>query len=254
MIVLGLGSGRTGTASLSYLISAQTGAICFHELNPTGAVFEGNPRPILNTINEFQAILHGGDKRMLALDYTRPASVAKYRELQAMPEVRIMGDIAYYYLKYVDDILAINTDVRFVCIKRDRAQTVKSWLQKSAINRWTSLWLADRLKSIITRTPFHDSKNFWQTHDGSVWQPDPVWDKTFPKFEAASKEEAIGKYWDYYYAEAEKLAERHPRYFRIFPIEKMSHREGQAEILSFIGLSDSDMVLKDSFHMHKSKS
>jgi hypothetical protein len=252
MIVLGLGSGRTGTASLSHMISSQKGAICFHELNPTGVVFEGNPQPILNTIREFQAILDGGDKRLLALDYTRPASVNKYAELQQAGQVGILGDIAYYYLKYVEDILAVNTRVRFVCIKRDKAQTVGSWMKKSRVERWRSLWLADRLKAIITRMPFHESRNFWQSHDGSVYQPDPVWDKTFPKFEAASKKEAIEKYWDYYYAEAERLAAKHPDYFRIFPVERMSNREGQVEILRFIGVPDQEMVLRDSFHMHRS--
>jgi hypothetical protein len=252
MIVFGLGSGRTGTASLSHLIGSQVGAICFHELNPTGAVFEGNPQPILNTVNEFQAILDGGDKRLLALDYSRPASVAKYTELIATDDVRILGDIAFYYLRYVEDILEVSREVRFVCIKRDRSATVDSWLKKSALKRWPSLWLADRLKSLITRTPFHTSKNFWQRHDGTIWRPDPVWDKTFPKFEAANKREAIGKYWDHYYAEAERLERRHPGFFRIFPVEAMSNPDGQRKILSFIGLSDSGMVLKDEFHAHKS--
>lgn len=253
MIVIGLGSGRTGTASLSHLIGSQRGAICFHELNPTGAVFSGNPQPMLNAIREFQAILDGGDKRLLALDYARPASVKKYQELQAIPEVRLMGDIAYYYLSYVDDILAINQGVRFVCIKRDREKTIESWMQKSSIPRWRSLRIADRLKSWITRSPYHESRNFWQEHDGSVYQHDPVWDKTFPKFEATSKREAIGKYWDFYYAGAEKLAARHPEHFRIFPIEMMSNRDGQRAILEFIGIPEAEMVLKDSFHMHKSK-
>ena len=176
VIVLGLGAGRTGTASLSHLIGSQHAAVCFHELNPTGVVFQGNPAPILNTINEFQAILNGGDRRRLSLDYSRPASIATYRQLQQVPAVRMLGDIAYYYLRYVDDILAINNDVRFVCIRRDREQTVASWLRKAAIGRWPSLWLADRLKSLITRTPFHTSRNFWQEHDGTRYQLDPVWD------------------------------------------------------------------------------
>lgn len=252
MIVIGLGSGRTGTASMSHLFNSQEGAICFHELNPTGAVFEGNPQPILNTINEFQKILDGGDKRLLAIDYSREASLKRYNDLKKMPQVRLIGDIAYYYLKYVDDILAINQNVRFVCIKRDKQQTVDSWMSKSSINRWRSLRIADRLKALITRTPFHEGKNFWQPHDGSEWQLDPVWDKTFPKFEASSKREAIEKYWDYYYDEAAVLATKHPLHFRIFDISKMSNPDGQREILSFVGLSEADMVLRDKFHAHKS--
>lgn len=251
MIVLGLGSGRTGTASLSQLINSQHGAICFHELNPTGVVFEGNPQPIINTITEFERILDGGDKRLLSIDYGRLESEKKYRELQACQKVRIIGDIAYYYLKYVDDILAVTDNIRFVCIKRDRGETIISWLAKSAINRWPSLWIADRFKSLVTRTPFHVSKNFWQVHDGTKWQLDPVWDKTFPKFAAHSKKEAIGRYWDYYYEEAGRLQEKHPQHFRIFPIQMMSSREGQGEILQFVGITGDDMVLKEEFHAHK---
>ncbi len=252
MIVIGLGSGRTGTASMSHLFNSQNNAVCFHELNPTGAVVEGNPQPILNTINEFQRILEGGPKHLLALDYAREASVKRYEDLKRMGKVDLIGDIAYYYLQYVDDILAVNRNVRFVCIKRDRTQTVDSWLSKSAINRWRSLWWADRLKALITRTPFHESKNFWQEHDGSIYQPDPVWDKTFPKFKAATKREAIEQYWDYYYAEAGTLEKRHPAHFRIFDIAELSHPEGQREILGFVGLPEKDMILKDKFHMHRS--
>lgn len=253
MIVIGLGSGRSGTASLAQLINAQEGSLCFHELNPSGAVFEGNPQPAMNTINEFSAILAGGDKRLLALDYTRPASVASYQRLQSLDRVKVIGDIAFYYLNYVETILGMTDAVRFVCIKRDRAETVESWIAKTTIRRWPSRWLADRLSSWITRTPFHHSSNFWEIHDGSKWALDPVWDKTFPKFAAENKRDAIGKYWDYYYAEAESLMGKHPDRFRIFPIASLSRPEGQADILGFIGLSESEMRIDGAVHLHRSR-
>lgn len=252
MIVIGLGSGRTGTASLARLIDSQHHALCFHELNPAGVVFSGNPQPLRNAIREFQAILGGGDKRLLALDYTRPVSVKTYEHLQTMSQVRILGDIAFYYLLYVEDLLSLTQDIRFVCIRRDKQETVESWLEKSSIHRWRSLWLADRIKSLLIRAPFYTSHNYWQGHDGSVWKPDPVWDKTFPKFAAASKREAIEKYWDYYYAEAQQLAQKYPEHFRIFDISEMSHPAGQKNILGFIGIKEEEMVLRDKFHEHQS--
>ena len=250
-IVIGLGSGRSGTASLTSLIDRQPGGICFHEMNPSGAVFEGNPRPHVNTVVEFRQILDGGNRAWLSIDYSRPSSVETYQKLQGMPRVNLIGDIAYYYLNYVDDLLAAVPECVFICIKRDRAQTVSSWLKKSSIHRWPSLWIADRFKSWITRTPFYTEYNYWQRHDGSRWKPDPVWDSCFPKFEAESKEQAIGMYWDCYYLAASKLEEQHPDCFRIFDVEDLGSPEGQKRILSFIGLSEDSMVLSESLHLHQ---
>jgi hypothetical protein len=251
-VVIGLGSGRSGTASLTALIDRQLGGICFHEMNPSCAVFSGNRQPHVNAIREFNAILSGGDRSCLSIDYSRPASVSTYDRLQRMSEVNLIGDIAYYYLNYVADLLAIDAECRFVCIKRDREQTISSWLQKSSIKRWRSLWIADRLKSWLTRTPFYTQYNYWQVHDGSVWKKDPVWDSCFPKFEAASKEDAIAMYWDYYYLEADRLQRAYPDNFRIFDIRDLSNRAGQQRILTFIGLDPATMVCGEEVHLHKS--
>lgn len=251
-IVIGLGSGRSGTASLTSLIDRQPGGICFHEMNPAGAVFAGNPQPHLNAVSEFSRILLGGDRARLSIDYSRPASVATYEKLQQMPEVNLIGDIAYYYLSYVEDLLLATPECVFVCIRRDRENTIDSWMKKSAIKRWPSLWLADWLKSKLTRSPFYREYNYWQKHDGTRWKRDPVWDSCFPKFEAASKREAIGMYWDYYYLEADKLERKYPTRFRVFDVRTMSENEGQKSILSFIGIAESSMVCGENVHLHGS--
>lgn len=252
-IVIGLGSGRSGTASLASLIDRQQGGLCFHEMNPSGAVFTGNPQAQINTVTELRAILSGGERARLSIDYSRPASVATYAKLQTMQQPMLLGDIGFYYLTYVEDILALQPECKFVCIRRDKEQTIQSWLQKSKVKRWHSLWLADRLKAFVTRAAFQTEYNYWQEHDGSVWMPDPVWDSCFPKFEAASKQEAIGKYWDYYYKEATRLANAHPGSFQVFDISDLSCVEGHRSILSFIGLSPDRMVCGGEVHLHKSK-
>lgn len=250
-IVIGLGTGRSGTASLTSLIDQQSGGLCFHEMNPSCAVFSGNPQPHINAVVEFRKLLDGGERARLSIDYARPSSVQTYQKLQEMPRVKLIGDIAYYYLNYVENMLEAVPECVFVCIKRDRQQTVASWLKKSSIVRWPSLWFADRLKSILTRTPFYTEYNYWQEHDGSQWKEDPVWDSCFPKFEAASKEEAVGLYWDYYYLEADRLQRLRPDSFRIFDVEDLSNPEGQKRILSFIGIPEADMVCSDELHLHR---
>lgn len=251
-LVIGLGSGRSGTASLTGLLNRQSAGICFHELNPACAVFQGNAQSVLNTVREFRQILEGGDKSRLAVDYSRPASVQTYTQLQALDTVSLIGDIAFYYLNYVDDLLLADPHCVFVCIRRDRQKTIQSWLKKSAIERWPSLWWGDRIRSLLTRTPFYTQYNYWQEHDGSVWKHDPVWDSAFPKFEAASKEQAIGKYWDAYYAKAEELERRYPHNLRIFDVSALSHAEGQSSILAFIGVDEASRVVGEEAHLHKS--
>jgi hypothetical protein len=252
-IVIGLGSGRSGTASLTALLDRQNGGICFHEMNPSGAVFSGNPQPHVNAIAEFGRILRGGDRGKLSIDYSRPSSVKTYNKMQDLPKVNLIGDIAYYYLSYVDDLLEIDPECFFICIKRDREKTIDSWLRKSSIRRWRSLWIADKLKSWLTRRPFYTEYNYWQEHDGSQWKKDPVWDSCFPKFEAPSKIDAIGMYWDYYYLEADRLQGKYPERFRIFDVHDLSNSEGQKRILSFIGVSKDSMVVGEEAHLHRSE-
>lgn len=251
-IVIGLGTGRSGTASLTSLIDRQFGGLCFHEMNPAGSVFTGNPQPHLNALREFTALLNGGERHCLAIDYSRPASEQTYTRLQSMSELNVIGDIAFYYLSYVDEMLSLVPETKFVCIKRDRAQTIASWFKKTSIGRWPSIWLGDRFKALVTRTPFYTAYNYWQEHDGSRWQKDPVWDSCFPKFEAASKEDAIGMYWDFYYEEAHRLQAKHPDSFRIFSVEELNEFQGQKDILSFIGLPEERWVLGEDVHLHKS--
>src|SRR4051812_7439769 len=143
MIVIGLGTGRSGTASLAKLLNAQKDSICFHEMKPSAVRFSGTPRPFINTIEEFQAIIDGGDPSMLTVDLSRAVSARTYDELCRMPCVRMIGDIALYYLTYVELIASHNPNVRFICLRREREQTIRSWLRKSEIERWRSKRVAD---------------------------------------------------------------------------------------------------------------
>lgn len=252
MIVIGLGTGRSGTASLAKLLNAQHDSLCFHEMNPSCVRFFGTPRPILNTIDEYQAIVNGGDPSMLTVDLSRGVAAKAYDRLSKMKRVRMLGDIAFYYLSYVEKIAEHNGNVRFLCLRRDIDETVQSWINKSALERWRSKRIADRIASWITRQPFQETRNFWMNHDGTTWALDPVWDKCFPKFEASSMPEAIRKYCEYYYEQAEILAPKLPGVFRFIDTERMNTAEYQSEILSFIGFAPHEQTLIHA-HIHQSK-
>jgi len=236
MIIIGLGSGRSGTASLAKLLNAQHDAVFFHEMSPSNVRFFGTPRPILNTIDEYQAILDGGSPSMLTVDLAREVSAKQYDELSKMQKVSLIGDVAFYYLSYVDAIAAHSKNVRFICLKRDKSATVRSWMHKSDLGYWMSKRVGARISAAITREPYVTSRNFWMEHDGTRWQLDPVWDKCFPKFPGPTKKEAIEQYWDYYYGEAELLAKRHPDVFRIVMADDIDDRDRQVDLLDFCGV------------------
>lgn len=251
MVVIGLGSGRSGTASLSLLLNEQPHSICFHELNPSCVCYEGTPQPILNTISEFGRIVKGGDPRYLTVDMSRGVAASRYEQLKTMSSVDMIGDIAHYYLRYVDEIIAHDADVKFVCLKRNREKTIASWQRRVAMYRWPSKWLADRLGSWIMRQPFHKSRNPWMEHDGSEWAIDPVWDKCFPKYDAPDMESAIAMYWDDYYERANVLKERHPGSFIVVKTEDLDTPAGQKLVLDFLERPVESRVAVDA-HIHKS--
>lgn len=102
-VILGLGTGRCGTASLTALLDFQDESRVTHE---------GCPVPW--DVNEKKAVMHL--VRMLAHD-------EKY-----------IGDVGYYWLNYVPFIIPF-IDVRFICMYRPIAEVVGSYMKEYAHTR-----------------------------------------------------------------------------------------------------------------------
>ncbi len=251
MIIIGLGTGRSGTNSLASLLDAQRDSVCFHEMLPHPVRFGGTPRPILNMVDEFQAILGGGDPSLLTAGLSNRHTAATYDRLCAMQNVRMIGDVALYYLPYVETIATYNHDVRFICTRRDIEETVRSYMEKTRVAAWRSKFLADYVHSLILREPFRPTRNHWMDHDGTRWREDFLWDKCYPKFEAKSRQEAITKYCEYYYAEAEKLAAKLGERFRFVDMSDLNDRSRQAQILDFAGIPPAEQKFPD---VHENRS
>jgi hypothetical protein len=121
--------------------------------------------------------------------------------------------VATYYLPYVERILAVHPTARFLCLRRDREETIASFMKK---------------------TP---RKNHWMEHDGAQWKH-TAWDHCFPKYLASSKAEAIGLYWDEYYRRAAELEALHPSLFHVFATEALNTEAGQRELLDFLAVPE----------------
>ena len=178
-LVIGLGTGRCGTMTLAHLLNHQLGANVGHERNGTIA-WQGAFGKITES---FDQLISSGSP--------------------------LVGDVAFYYLPYVEQILFRFPTARFVCLERDRDETVNSYLKKTK------------------------GRNHWMRHNGRQWRAD-IWDQSYPKFEASSKRDALVCYWEAYATEARRLESLFPTSFRIFPTDTLNSEAGQDSVLAFL--------------------
>ena len=139
-IILGIGTGRCGTASLAKVLNQQSDAVCsFDEPPLLPWQHTDGPRVIRERFARFR--LHG--------------------------KKRLLGDCASFYLPYIEDAIAAEPDIRIVCLKRPREEVVASfcqWLDQTMplpTNHWAKQpapgWHHDPVR---TRTyPQYDMQN-----------------------------------------------------------------------------------------------
>jgi len=231
MMIFGLGSGRCGTHSLAEMLNAQTGCLCFQELHPSVMAWSGAERNVHATVSQFDTLLKTGISTIVA-DMVAPNKGLSLKKLDVEDKPRILGDIAFYYLPYVEIIAESVEDVRFPCLRRDREATVLSFaakLEKSSCS------VLQKIKNkILGRSTL---RNHWSS-DKKKWQCDPLWDRLFPQYNLKStKIEDYAKRWyDDYYERAELLERKYHDRFHIFNMADLNSQEGQQKILSFCGV------------------
>jgi hypothetical protein len=173
----GIGTGRCGTESLATLLNQQRQTHITHE------------------------------SKRLPWEVPRDGARRELHRLSLRPSP-IVGDVAFYYLPYIRRLLE-DPRVRVVALRRDRTQTVESYLRKM------------------------EGRNHWSTQG----HRDDGWDRCYPTYEEPDLRSAIGRYWDEYYAHVEQLVEDNDR-VALFPTEALNHVEGVLSILTFLGVAD----------------
>jgi hypothetical protein len=116
-IILGIGTGRCGLASLAQILNKQTEAQSSYKEPP---LLPWKPVDASRVIHQrFARFRHHGKKRLL-------------------------GDTAAFYLPYVEEIIAAEPDVRIACLKRPKEEVVASfceWLDQTLplpTNHWAA--------------------------------------------------------------------------------------------------------------------
>lgn len=186
-IFIGLGTGRCGTTSLSHVLNHIAGCQITHE---SAAI----------RVHMDWAFNENAAKRAL-------------RELESR-NCMVAGDVAFYYLPYVEWMAHQRPDATFVCLKRDRQETVESYFRKTG------------------------SRDHW-SRLCSMGDP---WDRLYPKFDTYDKREAIGLYWDMYYQEAKRLEDKGVR-IKTFDMSCLNTESGLKELLKFVDVDCSQIKI-----------
>ena len=101
-IILGIGTGRCGTASLAKVLNQQTDAVCSFDEPP-----------------------------LLPWKHTDGARIIRERfaRFRLHGKARRLGDCGSFYLPYLEDAIAAEPDIRVVCLRRPREEVVGSFCQ-----------------------------------------------------------------------------------------------------------------------------
>lgn len=175
-VIIGLGTGRCGTVSLSKLLNAQKNSYFSHEW--------GGAHAWNSYFNKFSSYI----------DHM---------------QYEFCGDVAFYNLPYVSSILELYPNAKFIILKRDKNETIKSYMNKTK------------------------ETNHWEFHDGKKFKYCD-WDHCYPKFEARDKSEAIGMYWEYYYKECSKI---NPKNCFYISTDELNDEKKCLELLNWCGFT-----------------
>lgn len=179
-VFIGCGTGRSGTVALSKLLDGCENTICTHERRPL--------LPWMFQTERFQERVRWFSNATTSL----------------------IGDVAYYYLPYLERFMRIFPGMKIICLERDRQEVIDSYMGK---------------------TPW---RNHWYNHDGTHWVRDDVWDVTYPKYDLPDKSQAIGAYWADYRRQIRRLAETYADNVCLFRIDILNTRHGQKRIFDFL--------------------
>jgi len=196
-LVFGIGSGRCGTASLAYLMSQQESTHSSHELFP-----------VLKWSDDMSTLTY----KWTLMDHQSHLFDTVF-------------DTGTYYLNYVQSLIngwnnheyaKERYNLKFVCLKREKEATVKSFLEKFK----------------------RQNNNPLQNHNDASLVTNE-WDLAFPKYDGVSLREAVENYYDDYYDIAEQFQKHNPEIFKIFDTEDLNSQQGVSSILSFVGYENS---------------
>lgn len=145
------------------------------------------------------------------------AIIRLYGLLSLYKDTYLAVSIAHYFLPYFEKIIEMYPETRFICLKRNKEETVQS------------LILAAKTRNFWTDT----SSKFWDTNysRGKFYY-------TFPSFDLP-RSDAAAKYYDHYFEIVSSLINRYPDHAKLYNVpEVFEDKMLQHESLEFLGVNN----------------
>jgi hypothetical protein len=196
-VVLGLGTGRSGSTSLAALLGRIDNSCSTHENPPL--VFL-SPRP-----------------EQMAFHLRRFVVLMRYYALAA--------DCAHWWLYLVDELVRELPNVKFVGTVRERSSCTASFALLKGFGRGTYNHWAQHMSNLWRPTVWDPTYPKFET---------PAWANRDPD---RAKWEMIEQYIDWYNAKMAAAAARYPDKFLVLPTESLSDPDAIAEMYAFIGMA-----------------
>ena len=210
-LVIGLGTGRCGTVTLSHLLRRQPGcrATFSHEQHP---VLPWSP-PSAAEAEQVVA------KRVkLLLGRVRGYNLGKEAGASVTP---LVGDVGSSYLPHAEAIMALEPGVKFVVLQRKRAEVVASFMTK---DKGIDLWSA-----CVDTRQWTNFTRYWAAAHPKL---------PCPPGQGPNQERSLGMYWDLYSETVEQLQAQYPDRVRVWPSPQVFHDvQLQREMLAWLGVA-----------------
>lgn len=139
---------------------------------------------------------------------------------------RFVGDVAPFYLPYVEDAIRVDPHIRIVCLTSPCEDAVRD------LCKWLDAVYPLRI-------------NHWSTKPGADGHHDPLTTRTFPQYEIQDRADAIRRYWAQYHETADELVCRYPRNVRVFNSdEALTTERGLRGLLAFAGIPEGQQIVR----------
>lgn len=216
-IIIGLGTGRCGTRSLTKLLN-ENGIPATHE--------------------KWRLVWKPDKERCL-------------RVLKKMVDAG-ESDVGFYWLNYVDIVLSKYPSTKFVCFKREKEKVLESFSRTSIESDpilcsliWTRFNVEGECYKLCDHvTPEEIEQMDYSTREWveTYWN-EPFYNDTmkcvnhFEGYDLTNKKSYMNKYYDDYYIKSEKLEKEYPNNFRIMDmLNTLNTEEGKHKLFNFIGI------------------